>query len=900
MRNKEVNRKTIIFVFLFLVLSICVAALYLTLGDNIHVFASFTKQEMLDDYEYFWEELEKNWPYFHTAKENNIDLAKIKEKYKEKISSKSSAIFNTMSDMAEEISSYNVLGKIYVVDSYSQCFMSMEERYSSNKAIIETLNDEDTIQKYKYINKQLMAKVIDKYSLSMIVGANSEEEAKVSFDKNIQVEIIEKDKIAKIKINSMFISSDNSIMTQVYEENFKEIYKNLSNYEHIIFDVSDCVGTSSYLWKNFIIAPNINVDKKYAIVCIYNNTKNNEKFYSKEAKPATRLVGFEDLDYLNNFNSFFKQTINIKSNLYEYNISNAEKWIITNKNTKLEANNFVNFAKETNFATVVGADIGRLDVPVGVGMIKLPNLGLVIAYDGLQYLNATGIKKLGEIKADIKVSENENVLDLCLNKIKDYELSKAFKTYIKKVNEERKEKVQSELDNFDTTHFTPDYPDEVNVFSQEEIDNFLKERDSGAVTKVEAIEDIETLFKLYKYTYAGYDYFGGDSTYNEAKKNIIKDIENFSKEEISGKELLQIIKPYMDFIQDGHHSIFATNQGKYSDAIKLCNPYRMYNNEEYDINFKDGKYYISVNNKELLIESFADDTNLEKYIKTTISDSGKLCHGLVSLFTSEVNANEYSQIKVVDGDRKTTINITWNFCKNMPVNYDKVFEKNIVNGIPVYSIHTLSAKNSDDLMLLDKFSESAIESKKNKIFIIDFRGNGGGNDSYARNWFYYYTDSYPITPIQALTKSTPLYLSYIEKELSIYGITPTENQKYSSANGKWDRYISNESKWFDNENTIIVLMDYNSASSSEIMIRFLKYLDNVVFIGCNSRGAQLIGNVCNKYLPNSGLAAYYGHTLFFNDNTENIDGKGYMPDIWVSPSEALDRVIKLCEYYKLK
>lgn len=893
------TKKTITFIIIFFVFSIGVAALFLMLGDKGYGFLSrFTKEEMLDDYEYFWNELEENWPYFHTAKENNIDLSEIKAKYKEKISEKSLHInvFNVMSDMVDEISSYDVLGKVYVVNLYNKAIMSMESRYESNQAITEILNDKDTIQKYRYINKNLLFKVIGNYGISAILGADTQTSAKNDFDKNIQVEIIEKDKIARIKINSMFVSENNQVMASIYEENFKEIYKNLSNYEHIIFDVSDCVGTSSYLWENFIIAPNIEADKYYSIICVYNNTKNNEKFYSKEARPSSKLVGFKDLEYLNNFNSYFKHKMTVKSNLYENNISKAKKWIITSKNTKLEANNFVNYAKETKFATIIGTDIGKIDVPVGVGMIKLPKLGLVIAYDGLQYVDANGENKLGEITADIIVTENKNATDVCLDKISEYEKFYELYSFVKKVNEERKEKSQLEVSDFNVDNFTPDYLDEINVFSQEEIDKFLTKRDSKAVTKKEAIEDVEALFKLYKYTYAGYHYFGGDETHDEAKRNIINDIKEFNKDEISCEQFIKIISKNMNFVQDGHSHIISIKQGKYQlESMSSCEKYKMYINDEYDISYKNGEYFLYLNNKEFAIESVAEDTDLEKYIKTTIGDDGKLCYAFISLFTTEENSAKHSKIAVKDGAEKIIVDIKWRICKDVTADYEEPFEKTVISGIPVYTVHTMSAKDSHEIESLNEFSGSALKAKYEKLFIIDLRGNKGGDSSYSMDWFYYYTGSYPVIPIQMYTKVTPLYLSVLEK----FGGVASESEKYSMVNGKWDTYISKDKRWVSNDNIIIVLIDYNVASAGEDMVKYLQYLDNVIFIGSNTRGAQLTGNVADKYLPNSGLLAYYGDKIFFYDTLENKDGKGDMPDIWVNPTEALDKAIKLCKYYML-
>ncbi len=420
-RRRRKDMKLTIITIVFFAISIGIAATILYIADNKYVFASyFSKEQMLSDYEYFWEKLEENWPYFDTANENKIDLNKLKSNYKSKIKGKPADInfYNIMSDLAADISSHEELGKVYAVDYYSQIYMNMEPRYALNKGISDLLNDKATIQRYRYIDTRLLIKIIDNYSPSQIVGGYTPAQAQDSFNKNVQVEIIEEGKIAKITINAFFLSEFNENMINAYEENFKEIYKNLSNYEHVIFDLSSCVGTNATLWKNFIVAPNIKSDASYDITCIYNNTENNKKYYDVESKPISELAEINKSEYLKAFDSYFKHTIKVESKPYEKNIANAKKWIITGEKTKLEVNNFVNFAKETGFATIVGNNLNGLDVPLGVAMIQLPELGLIIAYDGLEYLDASGMNRIDEIKADILVPVGENALEACLAEIR--------------------------------------------------------------------------------------------------------------------------------------------------------------------------------------------------------------------------------------------------------------------------------------------------------------------------------------------------------------------------------------------------------------------------------------------------------------------------------------------------
>jgi C-terminal processing protease CtpA/Prc len=92
-----------------------------------------------------------------------------------------------------------------------------------------------------------------------------------------------------------------------------------------------------------------------------------------------------------------------------------------------------------------------------------------------------------------------------------------------------------------------------------------------------------------------------------------------------------------------------------------------------------------------------------------------------------------------------------------------------------------------------------------------------------------------------------------------------------------------------------VLTDENCGSSGESMLNLLRSMENVVVVGGNTGGAQLCGNVMTFYLPNSNLSFSFGVSLGFQFDTENVDYKGYEPDVWCDPQSALDAVLALLE-----
>lgn len=70
--------------------------------------------------------------------------------------------------------------------------------------------------------------------------------------------------------------------------------------------------------------------------------------------------------------------------------------------------------------------------------------------------------------------------------------------------------------------------------------------------------------------------------------------------------------------------------------------------------------------------------------------------------------------------------------------------------------------------------------------------------------------------------------------------------------------------------------------------------------GSNTYGGDMFGNVCSFYLPYSGLKITCGITIGFMETTQNTEGIGILPDLWVNPADAMDAVLRLIDHYGLK
>ena len=83
------------------------------------------------------------------------------------------------------------------------------------------------------------------------------------------------------------------------------------------------------------------------------------------------------------------------------------------------------------------------------------------------------------------------------------------------------------------------------------------------------------------------------------------------------------------------------------------------------------------------------------------------------------------------------------------------------------------------------------------------------------------------------------------------------------------------------------------AARPEGAVQLLKTLDNVLIVGSNTAGYQLCGNISTFTLPYTGIGVRFGSTLFLYGDGENVDHRGYAPDVWCDPQDALASVLAL-------
>lgn len=378
-----------------------------------------------------------------------------------------------------------------------------------------------------------------------------------------------------------------------------------------------------------------------------------------------------------------------------------------------------------------------------------------------------------------------------------------------------------------------------------------------------AVEDVNLLFRFLHSVYGPYYYFG-EQNYNKAEQEVMTWLDG--QQTINVLDLENVIVNSLSYMKDGHSSIGTSkvqaHQTKWYRSY-LC-----------DMDFgKDTTGYYTIIDNTKWYYNGVDNPNV--LLRPTLKENGDIVYSPVQFCTIK-DAKNSSILTLKNGTSTKQKTIQWTISKN----YKKAAKQNIFtsltqNDIAYLALRSCPYDTSDPNKIA--FEKSGSDVKNAKLILIDLRGNHGGERALALNWFRNYTGEYPQLPeIRAYRKSI---------------LTPHNS-------GATNDYVINyrtSGKFVSNDIPIIILTDTEVASSGEYILQCMRSMDNVMVVGSNTKGAQLGGAKDMYRLPNSKILFKIGTSIEFLYNTNNVDLKGWEPDIWCDPSCVFDAVLNMCE-----
>ncbi len=408
---------------------------------------------------------------------------------------------------------------------------------------------------------------------------------------------------------------------------------------------------------------------------------------------------------------------------------------------------------------------------------------------------------------------------------------------------------------------------------------------SSSIKPEEARQDIEFLFSVLRYGYAGYKLQGGEDYFIPARDNLMEYLTTYSSgAEIEVSNLEEKLIEQLSFINDGHFSIASNSFLEY---------HHLHYSEQWDFYRDEQGFFLQEEGQKLYLEA-CNNQDPEKYLRLSLNQAGELIYRPMAM--TPVSSPYQVELLLKGDDRSLTRDIYLYPVKSNSFDSHAYFyyEK---EDIPIVESRSLGTGREQELSL---FLDKARQLSTEEIVILDIRGNSGGSDWYPRQWIQNYTSS-SVTPgvaqgaIDLRTRtSQALQLHFREEGVGVYD---TLEQRFAPREGGWSELRFYEPVEIQNQGYLIVLVDYNTASAAESFVRSLRQVENVIIIGSNTRGATTAGNVVPFSLPASGIEVKFGVTLFPELDFSSREGRGQLPDIFVPPEKALQLAFKFIESY---
>lgn len=506
------------------------------------------------------------------------------------------------------------------------------------------------------------------------------------------------------------------------------------------------------------------------------------------------------------------------------------------------------------------------------------------AVDGLSIYNIGGnnyfkLRDLGDALGFTVDYDADSNTAIVLSKGSTAVYQNAFEKLLEDVNEKRRADMARKVTFDGFEDYLQHHRGEVEI-TQAEIDSLMDLNHPGkaTLTRAEALEDVDLYFRALHYSYGAYYYFG-EENFQKAENTIRAKLS--SCKTITRDQLISLMYSNLLFVRDGHFCI----AGRYEPAYESSVQYLYYYS---DRSFgKDANGYYLLGESEKWYYTSCGNANAE--MQPYLEKSGRVCYSLRQ-FCPATAAHTTDIITLTKGGETKTVSLTWSLSQSYLEDGSQVPDYHYLksNGIALITIRRFDW-NYEETM--DEFVRTGSDLKNAKLIIIDARSNSGGDEDFIKNWLKSYTGEEPEQKTIISNWGTAMF-----DRTQAYADLGEEFAAFRTGDKDYELF---QGKLLANSTPILLLTDSMSGSAGESIVTYCRTLDNCLVIGSPTRGAQLVGNVRGWTLPNSGIGFQFGQALHFIYSMENVEGKGYAPDLWCNPKTSLQSVLNMVERYDL-
>ncbi len=410
--KKVIKRIVIIVILIIMALIACEriynsSAKFQTIAEDAGYYgildARFTSKEKLKDFDYLYEFLKENYPFYKVNERiNNENWLDNKRDYRRILKNANGdaeyliAISNILQDLNDK-NTYVLTG-----DTYRRFYMYY----------------------YPDLPKALYGfRATARYDFNGDIS-------NIELDPNnnliyhngpvLETKILIENELAYLKIKAMAYNHIEEDYPKI-----KNFLKNVEKYDKIILDIRGNAGGFDEYWQNIVelLINDVHSAKYYSF--FKQNSKSTLDDYQ-----VSNIYTIRDLDdnILNGFPDEIRTDFNFyKTNLIEIFSNNdvnfkGNVYLLVDREVYASAEKFAAFAKDTGFATVVGETTGGGMTFEEVPMISMPYGGFLVRYSREMVMNSDGTinmetKTIPHIVVDNPIPDEEFSKDECIQAV---------------------------------------------------------------------------------------------------------------------------------------------------------------------------------------------------------------------------------------------------------------------------------------------------------------------------------------------------------------------------------------------------------------------------------------------------------------------------------------------------
>lgn len=358
---------------------------------------TLTEKQKIEDFNYLYNTLKDNYPYFGVyERAKGVNWLNYHDKFLEyvKQSTTDSLFFITVHSLIKSLDCDHLdISPSYSKSYYSQIY-SCENK---ERARWYTELKKGTDRWEKIFNKQKSNE------------SSTQNESNVPYydTTNVELKIIEKNKIAVIKIKSFegeYLEKDKLKIASLFDS--------ITEYSNVIIDIQGNGGGSSLYWSNCLIPFMIDKQLDNKVYLAIKNGKLNRSYYKSIGMKPDKLDALNGLEYVPDeiFVEKFSIFVTVDQIVPEKNKKCKGKfYLLVNKDVFSASEGMAIFCKATKCATVVGEKTNGDGIGVDPFLVCLPNSKIVIRFPGEMGLNPDGSSNFEmKTKPDIKIVADNN------------------------------------------------------------------------------------------------------------------------------------------------------------------------------------------------------------------------------------------------------------------------------------------------------------------------------------------------------------------------------------------------------------------------------------------------------------------------------------------------------------